>query len=386
MKKKLLMLLVAVTVGVSLLAVGCAPEAPSEPSAPATPAAPSTPATPAAPAEEVINWRFQTIFSPGQPAYDLTQLFCDNVEEASDGRLNIKLFPNGGITSSMEAFQACGEGVFEMHESWPNYIAGINNVFRPMATANMGVPGQVRLAWIYEGGGEEIYEKAFNTVNLHLISCEAWPYEAACGNKRIKHISDLEGLKFRTGDPRLMNEIGIDAVLLPLEDTFTALQTGAVDVSEFGSVLYNEGLGLTDITKYIYWPDYWNTVTIATMVVNQEAWAGLPANLQKIVETCAKANQTRYWTLYEYGSAKALKRLEDEGKIEVIRLPAEDFVEMRKIMDEIEQAEIGKYGGLTEEFYDSFRAFKEVYFPYAEKSKWWGYGLTVEEQLGTLAE
>ena len=79
----------------------------------------------------------------------------------------------------------------------------------------MSLPAWDRWVWIYEGGGYEIMEKAFNTINLHLLSTENWPFEMAHGNKPIKSLADLKGKKFRTGDPRLMQKIGVAAVTLP---------------------------------------------------------------------------------------------------------------------------------------------------------------------------
>ena len=244
-------------------------------------------------ADKPIKWRFQTIHGSGQDSYKLCQDFVNNVKSATNGRLDIALFPNGGLVSSMEGFQTCSKGVFEMHESWPGYIKGLNNAFMMMADGNMSLPAWDRWIWIYEGGGYEIMEKAFNTINLHLLSTENWPFEMSHGNKPLKTLADLKGKKLRTGDPRLMQKIGVAAVTLPLEDTFTALQTGAVDMAEFGNLKYNQGLGLTDIAKYGYEPDFWNPVTVNCVVVNMKAWKTLPPDLQKITEMCIKANQVR---------------------------------------------------------------------------------------------
>jgi TRAP-type mannitol/chloroaromatic compound transport system substrate-binding protein len=333
-------------------------------------------------AGKAIKWRFQTIHGSQQDSYKLSQEFVNNVKAASDGRLVIDLFPTGGIVSSMEGFQACSKGVFEMHESWPSYIKGLNNAFMFLADGNMGYPALTRWTWIYEGGGYATMEKAFNTINLHLLSTECWPFEMAHGNKAIKSVKDLKGRKFRTGDPRLMQKLGVAAVTLPMEDTFTALQTGAVDIAEFGNLKYNQGLGLTDITKYGYEPDFWNPVTVNCVVVNQKAWKALSPDLQKIVEMCIEANQVRYWTNPQYESAKLYKKLKESGKMEFIRLPSEEFIEMRKMMTDIENEEINKFGGLTKEAYESFREFLKTYLPFQKYTEWWGADLTVEQQLG----
>jgi len=158
-----------------------------------------------------------------------------------------------------------------------------------------------------------------------------------------------------------------------------------VYIAEFGSLLYNEGLGLTDIADYVYWPDFWNVQTTATIVVNLDAWNGLPEDMQKIVEMCARANEVPYYTKYIYGSAEIYKELKQEGDITFVRLPAEDMAEIRQAMDEVEQEDYDQ-SSLTSEYYDLYWAFKQLYYPYREMTKWWGECGSVEEQLGVLAE
>jgi len=385
MKHKLFALLVSVAVIVSLILLGCAPEA-APPAEEGAPPEEEEAAPPAAPEAEVIKWRMQTTFSVGEPAYELTQAFCDNVREASNGRIEITLYPLGAIVSSPDIPLACGEGTFELAEQWISVMAGVDNVFRPLITQGLGMTAEDRLLWIYQAGGKELTEKALNTANLHVLNFQGWPSEVACGNKKFSHFSDFEGSKFRTGDPRLCMKAGITAMYIPLEDTFTALQTGAVDIAEFGSLWYNEGLGLTDITKYAYWPDFWSVHTMSNIMINLDVWNGLSLDLQKILEMSARANEIPYLTLYKWGSAKAMETLKEEGRIEFIRLPAQDFIELRKLMDEVELEEYEEYGGLTAEFYDSIWAFKKVWLPYREITKWWGECIPVEDQLGQLAE
>ena len=103
-------------------------------------------------------------------------------------------------------------------------------------------------------------------------------------NKPFKSIAEMKGRKMRTSDPRLLAKNGVAGITLPLEEVFTGLQTGTVDMAEFGHLKYNEGLGLTDIAKYGIFPDFWNVHFITTVVINKNAWAKLPPDVQAIVE------------------------------------------------------------------------------------------------------
>ena len=375
MKKKVLLLLAVLLV--SLLVYGCGTEevAPgTDDNANDVVAAPD--GTPE------FTWRMQVIHHPGQSSYHLNEKAAQEVYEASGGRLKIDVHPTGTFASSMEGFQAAGDGVFEMHSSWPVYIRGINFAWNPLGDGNMSADPHDKWVWIYEHGGWDLLQEGFDEMNLQLIATEVWGSEVLHTNTPISRIEDLVGLVVRTSDPRIFEEFDIGAISLPLEEVFTAFETGAVDAAEFGHIDYNVGLGLTDIADYGIFPDFWNVHNVTTVVVNKQAWDTLPSDLQKIVELAFRANEFNHWTKSQYDSAVAMKELEEAGEMEFIRLEAEGFAELRRLMYEVEKAEIEQHGGLTAEVYESLHEFYELWYPYKKMAAHWGYGLEPMEIVG----
>lgn len=384
--KSLLKLLGAIVLAIVLTLAfvpGCAKEAPAPVPEEPTPVpeeptpAPEEP-TPA-PAAEVIKWRFQPVFSSGHTDWPLCQQVCDDIWVASNHRLKIELYPGGTLAGSMEAFQACGEGVFEVHMSWPVYLRGVDFGFQAIGSGNMDMEAIDKYVWLYEAGGWEIAERAFEGVNLKFVAAAVWGTEVMNANKPIYKLEDLRGLKFRTSDPRLCEKHGIAAITLPLEEVFTALVTGAVDVVEFGHLDFNEGLGVTEVTKYSIYPDWWNVENLTAVVVNLDAWNALPEDLQKIVEMCFRGMELHHYTATQYASAVLQKRMLEEGTMEFIRMAPEGFAQMRADMLEIEQSDIEEHGGLTREVYESYYEFKDIWFPYKQMARWWGWDVTPEQ-------
>jgi TRAP-type mannitol/chloroaromatic compound transport system substrate-binding protein len=201
-------------------------------------------------------------------------------------------------------------------------------------------------------------------------------------NKPYKTIEEMKGRKMRTSDPRLLAANGIAGITLPLEEVFTGLATGTVDMAEFGHLKYNEGLGLTDVAKFGIWPDFWNGHFVTTVVVNKSAWAKLPPDIQQIVEMAFKAREFQHWTKSQFQSAVAMKELSEKGKMTFLRMEKDQFINLRKQMVQIEQEDAKKYGGLTAKTYESLYKFMEVWYPYKTIAAWWGTGLTPEQQLG----
>jgi TRAP-type mannitol/chloroaromatic compound transport system substrate-binding protein len=328
------------------------------------------------------SWRMQVIHSTAHSDYAQNLQTAEDIMKATNGRLQIKVSPNGTFASSLEAFQACGDGVFEMHSSWPVYAKGVEYAFMPLSNMSLGLDAHDKWVWIYEFGGWDLMQKAFDKMNLKMLAVEIWGTEILMANKPFKSLAEMKGRKMRTSDPRLLAKNGVAGITLPLEEVFTGLQTGTVDMAEFGHLKYNEGLGLTDIAKYGIFPDFWNVHFITTVVINKNAWAKLTPDVQAIVEMAFKSREHQHWTKSQYLSAVAMRELEEKKKMSFSRMDKAQFVELRKQMYQIEQEDIKKYGGLTAETYKSLYKFMEVWYPYKTIGAWWGDGLTPEQQLG----
>ena len=328
------------------------------------------------------SWRMQVIHSTAQCDFAQNVQTAEDIMKATGGRLQIKVSPNGTFTPSLEGFQACGDGVFEMHSSWPVYAKGVEYAFMPLSNMSMGLDAHDKWVWIYEFGGWDLMQKAFDKMNLHMLAVEIWGTEVLMANKPYKSIAEMKGRKMRTSDPRLLAKNGVAGITLPLEEVFTGLQSGTVDMAEFGNLKYNEGLGLTDISKYGIFPDFWNVHFITTVVVNKNAWAKLPPDVQMIVELAFKSREHQHWTKSQYLSAVVMRDLAAKKKMAFSRMDRAPFIEMRKQMYVIEQEDSKKYGGLTAETYKSLYKFMEVWYPYKTMGAWWGDGLTPEQQMG----
>lgn len=332
--------------------------------------------------EPEISWRFQVVHNPKQIEYEIFTEICDDVYKASNGRMKIEIFPGGSFASSMEAFQACGEGVFEMHSSWPVYLKGIEYAFAPLSVTNMSMGSMDRIVYLEQGGGNELLQKGFDEVNLQYIAYQIWPHDVLASTQDFKNISEMKGKKFRTAAPDIAIKEGMAAITLPLEEVFTSMATGDLDLAEFGYLAYNQGLGITDVAKYGIYPDFWNCASVETIVVNKDAWKTLPDDLKNIVQMAFQAKTVKHYAKAEVESAKALKELSESGKVSFRRITGEDFVRMRKEMVEIEQKDIEKHGGLTKEAYDSLYNFYKVWYPYKTLTEHWSEGMTASEMAG----
>ena len=329
-----------------------------------------------------FKWRMQVIHSPAHTDFVQNQRSAEKIFKATNGRLQIEVVPNGTIVPSLEGFQACGEGVFEMHNSWPIYARGVEYAFLPMSTGNLQMDAQDRYVWLYEFGGWDLMQKAFDKLNLKLLAIEVWGTEVMMSRLPFKSIADMKGRKMRTSDPRLLAKNNVAGLTLPLEEVFTGLATGAVDSAEFGHLHYNQGLGLVDVSKYGIWPDFWNVHFVTTVVANKNAYNKLPEDIKLIVEMGFRADEFNHWTRSQYYSAMLYHELRANGKMEFLRMDPAQWPELRRQTYDIEMEDVAKFKGLTAEAYNSMWDFMAIWYPYKTIAAWWGDGLTPEQQMG----
>ena len=156
-------------------------------------------------------------------------------------------------------------------------------------------------------------------------------------NKEINSVEDLKGLKMRI--PGLGGEVfqraGGTPVTLPGAEIFTSLQTGTIDATEWVGPYNDVAFGLQKAARYYYYPGWHEPGPALETIINADAWASLPPDLQAIVETTCQAIMADMTADYMYNNAIALQQLMDNPDIEMRRFPDDVLELLRSITNEL---------------------------------------------------
>ena len=316
--------------------------------------------------------------------FRLMQEMSDQLLIASDGRLRIEVNPLGTFSTGVEGFPSVTHGVFDIFGGYGTWLRHIDYALHVITTGNMGMDTIAKNIWINEHGGFELAEQLFDRANLVLLAMLTDGTEVGHSRMPITSLDQLQGLRFRSSDTRIHPHLGISGMTLPLEEIFMAFQTGVVDVVEYGHLEINRNLGLTDAARYLFWPDFWNVNNTLSFAMNRQSYNRLPPDLQMMLRMAFRGLEFRHFTATQFASAVAMRELVEAGRNEVTRIadPPETWAEMRRVMFEIEQAEMANYGGMTQAAFESMHEFMTIWFPYRYASRWWGEGLTPQQQAG----
>jgi len=180
-------------------------------------------------------------------------------------------------------------------------------------------------------------------------------------NKRLNNRSDLAGLKMRI--PGLAGEVfdaaGGSAVRIAGGEVYTSMQTGVIDAVEWVGPYNDRTLGLMEVGEYYYYPGWHEPGAMLETIINAEALAALPEDLQAIVRIAARATNTDMLDDFTANNSESLQILLRDFDTEVLPLPDD-------VMDALyEQSQIA-----MQALVDSDPMAKKIaasYFAFADK-------------------
>lgn len=209
------------------------------------------------------------------------------VEEKTEGRVQVEIFPAGVLGSEPDMQEAMRMGNLEAFVGGPfDTISKKLNLFL--------------MPFFFEDQ-EALMKVAKNDEVFNIISSDAeanglkilaigdgGARQITNSKRRIVKPSDMKGLKLRTPSIEAimvcMETLGSSTVSIPLADCYMALKTGVADGQENPiATIYDQKL--YEVQKYITYVNYQYHPEVMTM--NAKFFNGLPSDIQKILSDAA---------------------------------------------------------------------------------------------------
>ncbi|QIZ75599.1 TRAP transporter substrate-binding protein [Ferrimonas lipolytica] len=317
------------SLGLALMSLlGCAPEQQSQPNS-------------AAPAAEVktYEWKLVTTWPKNFPGLGVApENFAKKVEAMSAGRLKVKVYGAGDLVPAFEVFDTVSQGTAEMGHSAAYYWKGKVPAAQVFTTIPFGMNAQQMNGWLNQGGGLELWQELYQPFGLiPMPGGNSGVQMGGWFNKEINSLADLEGLKMRLPGlgGEVLSRLGGVPVTLPGGELFTALQTGAIDATEWVGPYNDLAFGLHKAAKFYYYPGWHEPGTALEFMINEQAFKSLPADLQEIVVTAAQAVNQAMLDEYTTRNIEALRSLTEDHGIELKPWPPEVLAALRAASTEV---------------------------------------------------
>jgi tripartite ATP-independent transporter DctP family solute receptor len=256
------------------------------------------------------------------------------LEEKTDGRITVEVFPSGQLGDQQTMIQSLQMGALDLYRTNPSYLADLG-----MAKMNvLHLPflfKDVEHAWrvIDSPIGQEfldvINESDSKMVGLGYLAES--PRNFFFKDKVVTKVEDMKGLKIRVPNSQMYLDIvetfGASPTPIAYSELYSALQTGVVDGAE------NPIVGYYTNNFHEVAPNYTlngHEFAPSVVIVSELTWNSLDAEDQQILKDAMKETEKYMHNLAVEKDEEALKALKEAGvTISELEDP-EKWVEMVK--------------------------------------------------------
>ncbi len=315
-------------------------------------------------AEKTYNWKMVTTWPPHFPILgEGADKLAEMIGVMSGGRLNVQVYGGGELVPPLQAFDAVSQGMVQMGHGAAYYWAGKAPAAQFFAAVPFGLNAQGMNAWLYSGGGMELWEELYGKFNL--VPMPAGNTGVQMGgwfNREIKTIDDFKGLKMRIPGlgGKVLAKAGGTAVLSAGGEIYTNLERGVIDATEWVGPYNDYKMGFYKVAKYYYYPGWHEPGTVLESFVNKSAFEELPKDLQQIVKTAAMS--ANLWMLCESEAKNNFylqKMIKEEG-VQLKKFPDDVVKQLRQYSAEVLQEVVDK-DPMSKKVYASFSKFQKDY-------------------------
>lgn len=280
-------------------------------------------ATPAAAQDETFTWKVQSHWPGSSSSYtDSLGRLKEQLEERSDGRIQLQLFEAGALFKAKETFNAVSRGILEMGTISPAYASDKMT----LAGIASGLPFAFRNVWeaayFHQGlGFEEMLREEAAEHGVYWSTDKVYPTEMVV-KKPIESVEDFESLKIRSSGAlqKFLTEAGAAASYIPGGELYTALDSGIVDGAHWGAAQGAYSMGLYEVAKYHVQPAL-NIAGTDVIIVSQKAMDKLPEDLQQVVKDVLNEQFWYRTNEYQYKERLTLAKAIAEEGVQVNTLP-----------------------------------------------------------------
>lgn len=245
--------------------------------------------------------------------------FAKNVEERTDGRIQIRILPNGQLGSENENMEQLMAGVIAMTKVSAPGLATYNEAYH-----TFGLP------YIFDDT-EDFYhvmdseqmrdfflsseDDGFVTLTYYTSGARSF-YTT---NRAIRTPEDLKGLKIRVQDMKsqtdMLKALGGIPVAMAYGDVYTSLQTGIIDGTENNETALTTGKH-GEICK-VYSTDQ-HAMIPDVMVMSAKVWKNISPEDQQIILEAAYESTESHKIAWDAAIEEAIEEAKTQMNVEFV--------------------------------------------------------------------
>jgi TRAP-type mannitol/chloroaromatic compound transport system substrate-binding protein len=329
-------------------------------------------------AQTATTLRFQSTWPSKDIFHEYALDFAKKVNDMASGKLKIEVLPAGAVVPAFQLLDAVSKGTLDGGHGVVAYHYGKNSALALWGSGpSFGMDPNMLLAWHNYGGGKDMLEEIYKSLNLDVTSYLYGPMPTqpfGWFKKPIAKAEDLKGVKFRTVGLAvdMYTDMGAAVNPLPGGEIVPALDRGLIDGAEFNNASSDRLLGFPDVAKNCMLQSFHQSGEQFEILFNKTKLAALPTELKSIIDYAVQAaSADMSWKAIERNS-KDYQELKKQG-VKFYKTPDAILRGQLAAWDKI-MAKKGAENAMFKKILDSQKAF-------AERAGQWQNDYTVDFKM-----
>lgn len=245
-------------------------------------------------AEKVFRFAWTNTYDPDHPYTAVAAAFATYIEDASDGKMVVELYPAAQLGAERELFEMLLMGSLDFGIiSAPmvsNFSDATFGLEMPYIWGTDGSKAMSIMKEVLESEAGEIIRQGIESdLDIKALTYAYQPFRHIWLNEKMDSWDDVAGLKLRSmeveSNLKLWNAVGFSPVAMAFSDVYTQIQQGTLDGMESDYIGFYTN-ALHEVCDYGYVSSHFNNTPIifsASKTMN-----GLTEEEAKIIMDAAK--------------------------------------------------------------------------------------------------
>jgi len=244
---------------------------------------------------QTTSLRFQSTWPTKDIFHEYALDFAKKVNDMAGGRLKIEVLPSGAVVPAFQLLEAVNKGTLDGGHGVVAYHYGKNSALALWGSGpGFGMDPNMLLAWHYYGGGKELLEEIYKSINMDVVSYLYGPMPTqpfGWFKKPVARVEELKGIKFRTVGLAvdIYTEQGAAVNPLPGSEIVPALDRGLIDAAEFNNASSDRALGFPDVAKNCMLQSFHQSTEQFEILFGRAKYNALPQELKNIIDYAVQA-------------------------------------------------------------------------------------------------
>lgn len=330
--------------------------------------------------EKKFSWKILSVYAPRLSIYQNgLKKFATDIKVLSNGQLEITIYNAGeeyktadGQNKNIKAedvFNDVSEGKVEMGFGSSSIFTGkIISESDFWYSVPFGLNAKDMYAWLYRGGGLDLWREKY--LQYNVIPFPVGDTGGSMGGwfkDKIKNKSKFGDMNIRMAGlhAKVMQKLGANPKWMPSIDALNDYNIGDIDAIVCLGPYADQGYNLFKGPKNYYYPGWQEPCGVISLIINKEAWDGLPENLKRTIEIVCGSTYQYIYNQFDSMNSVALKELQEKEGVTLLEFPPEILNEFRRLSSEVLEEEAENNQDFKQ-IYEAFKKFKKENL----ESKW----------------